>query len=73
MNNIDLKGDENNQWTPIGNQSQKYIGTFDGNGHKISGLYIDSTSNNQGLFGFVDKGGNIKNLGIDGTVKGKTG
>lgn len=71
MNNIDLKGDENNQWTPIGNQSQKYIGTFDGNGHKISGLYIDSTSNNQGLFGFVDKGGNIKNLGIDGTVKGK--
>ena len=33
--------------TPIGSSSKRYTGTFDGQGHTISGLYVDikSTSN----------------------------
>ncbi|MGM9937894.1 MAG: GLUG motif-containing protein, partial [Candidatus Ornithomonoglobus sp.] len=44
--------------------------TFDGDGHRITGLYINSTNDYQGLFGCVGSGGVIKNLGVDGYVKG---
>ena len=55
-------------WTPIGSDSRPYSGTFNGDGHTISGLYIDnSTANNQGLFGCV-YGGTVKNLNVSGTV-----
>ena len=50
-------------WTPIGDSSNRYIGTFDGNGHTISGLYINnSTAKHVGLFGYIDAGGTVKNL-----------
>jgi len=53
------------EWTPIGNRSYPYTGTFDGGGYYISGLYCTSTytSNYRGLFGCVD-GATIKNLTI---------
>lgn len=38
------------------------IGTFDGKGHEIKGLYINSPDMSQGLFGYV--AGTIKNLGV---------
>ena len=42
------------QWTPIGSHVRnKYTGTFDGNGHTISGLYVDSDAQYIGLFGCV--------------------
>ncbi|MGM9771461.1 MAG: GLUG motif-containing protein, partial [Segatella copri] len=60
-------------WTPIGNDENLYIGTFDGNGYTVSGLYFNE-SNRQyvGLFGYVgrvvDKGvvlnGKVSNVGI---------
>jgi len=31
-------------WTPIGNSTNQYTGTFDGAGHTISGLYVDVTA-----------------------------
>ena len=66
MENINLN---NEQWEPIGNSSDKYTGTFDGDGHTISGLYIDSsTADYQGLFGYVDQGGTVQNLSVSGTV-----
>ncbi len=40
-------------WTPIGNSSAPFTGSFNGNGHTISGLYINSSSSYQGLFGYV--------------------
>lgn len=51
-------------WTPI----EDFAGTFDGCGHVISGLYINSTKDNQALFGTGDNN-NIRrrevwNLGI---------
>ena len=66
MENITLNSSE--EWTPIGNsESTAYTGTFDGDGHTISGLYInDSTANNQGLFGYVS--GTVQNLTVSGSV-----
>ena len=59
------------EWTPIGNESNKYMGTFDGNNHTISGLYFnDENTNRVGLFGY--NSGTIKNVGIiDSYFKGK--
>ena len=60
-------------WTPIGKATSAYSsyvaygGTFDGDGHTISGLKIDSTAQYQALFGYV-KGGTIKNLTVVGSV-----
>ena len=71
MNDIDLNGNETNQWTPIGNISNSYSGTFNGAGHTISGLYIDSSDTDyKGLFGFVGSEGTVQNLTVTGSVKG---
>ena len=52
-------------WQPIGTTENPYQGTFDGQGHTISGLYIDdNTTNNVGLFGNVAPEAVIKNLGV---------
>ncbi|MBQ9069646.1 MAG: hypothetical protein IJ131_11450, partial [Eggerthellaceae bacterium] len=56
-------------WTPIGDTSaHAFKGTFDGDGHTISGLSIDTTSTYQGLFGYVNSA-TIKNLVVQGAVK----
>ena len=48
-----------------------FTGTFDGQGHTLAHLTIDTTVSNVGLFGYLGNGGTIKNLGIvSGTVKG---
>ncbi|MCH5184933.1 MAG: hypothetical protein J1F64_02290, partial [Oscillospiraceae bacterium] len=66
---IDLGCDKNNQWKPIGNKNNHFKGTFDGCGHKISGIYIDDYYiDYQGLFGYVGENGIILNLGTDGSV-----
>lgn len=62
---IDMKCDSTNPFTPIGTGTG-FAGTFDGNGHKISNLYV-STKNQAGLFAFVN-GGTVKNLTVEGTV-----
>ena len=52
-------------WTPIGNNSNRYTGKFDGQGHTISGLYFnDASTNYVGLFGYLYSGGEIKNVGV---------
>ena len=56
-------------WTPIGNP-KKYQGTFDGNGKTIRNLFISSTSNEIGFFGYVADC-RIKNITFDNAkVKG---
>ena len=77
MNNIDLSSvcsKEKGNWTPIGTSEESaYIGTFNGQNFKISGLYInttDSGADNQGLFGFVGSEGTVKDLTVSGTVSG---
>ena len=49
-------------WSPIGpGTSNPFQGTFDGQGHVISGMYISSNTQNMGLFGVV-KNCTIKDL-----------
>ena len=57
-------------WTPIGNYSKQYQGTFDGNGKTIRNLFISSTSNEIGFFGYAADC-RIKNITFDNAkVKG---
>ena len=57
-------------WTPIGNAQNSYTGTFDGQGHTISGLYFkDVYASHVGLFSYSS--GTIRNVGvIDSYFKG---
>ena len=55
-----------NSWTPIGRSAvgTYFEGTFDGQWHTISGIYINNEEeDNQGLFGFVT-GGTIQNVNV---------
>lgn len=54
-------------WTAIGvSDADSFRGIYDGNGKKITGLTINSTSTNfLGLFGWI-YGATIKNLGVEG-------
>lgn len=58
-------------WTPIGTEDSPFTGIFDGCGYSVGGLYIDNTHNlsSQGLFGYVEAGGAIKNLTVSGSVQ----
>lgn len=58
-----------NEWYPIGVNRNKYRfeGTFDGQGHTISGLYLSDDSditNYSGFFGVTGTGSVVKNLKI---------
>lgn len=63
------KDDKTTHFTPIGINSS-FEGTFDGNGHKISNLYVDRAGR-AGLFASV-YGASIKNLTVEGTVVGSS-
>ncbi len=73
----DIAGDDywngGSGWDPIvdsarsGYQDATFHATFEGNSHVISGLYIDRSGRNIGLFGSV-WGGEIRNLGLEGVV-----
>lgn len=66
----DITGPEHT-WTPIGNSSTEFSGTFDGCNHVIHGLYISTDEDYQGLFGMARGGSNINNIGIeDSYIKG---
>lgn len=52
-----------NPWTPIGSWGKEFKGTFDGQGHTLSGLWAAPTVQNFGVFGVTDNT-TIKNLKI---------
>ena len=57
-------------WTaPIGVPSAQYTGTFDGQGHKITGFEATSESDGGGFFGYTT-GATIKDFSIDGYAIG---
>ena len=75
--NIDLTSVES--WTPIGSLKQPFTGSFDGDGHSITGMSITFDSDDKsigapylGLFGYVkgtaDKKAEIKNLMLSGKL-----
>ncbi len=67
--NIDLSGSE---WIPIGTSTAQFKGNFDGNNYTISGLHMDMSVNDVGLFGNTNLA-TISRLGVStspGGVKG---
>lgn len=59
------------QWTPIGTEEKPYLGTFDGDGHVISGLYSVDFKTNVGLFGNLGDGSTVQKVGVvDSYFKG---
>lgn len=67
--NISLK---NQTWTPIGTTEYPYEGDFDGQGHRITDMNLQSNADYQGFFGVVTDGVHIHNLYIDSScsIKG---
>ncbi len=63
----DVESGENVKfWTPIANYSENsrvFSGIFDGKGFTIYGLAISSTSDYQGLFGYIENG-QVRNVNI---------
>ena len=59
-------------WTPIGNSwENQFTGTLDGDGHRVSGIYINSEAECQGLVGYLYNGGTLQNLGVKASyIKG---
>lgn len=57
-------------WPQIGVGGQGFKGVFDGKGHAIHGLNLQTTGTQScaGLFYCVDEGGTVKNLTVRGTV-----
>ena len=50
-------------WTPVGNYDNQYTGTFDGNGHTITGLTVNQgRTDNVGLIGGLGTGGKVQNV-----------
>ena len=66
----DIDGSEVS-WTPIGSDSNQFLGTFDGGGYEVRGLYINTDTDNQGLFGYLGEGGIIRNLTVYGMAIGR--
>lgn len=58
-------------WTPVGSTAAYvgdfFAGTFDGCGHTISGLNVQGSTTNQGLFATINQA-TIRNLNVSGTV-----
>ena len=60
-------------WQPIGTSDDRFTGSFDGQGYEIRDLFIDRPDESMvGLFGAVDEGGVIQNVGVvNATVTGE--
>ncbi len=51
---------------PIGTYANRFTGSYDGGGHKISNLYIHRTATSYvGLFGFIDIDGNMTKVALE--------
>ena len=59
-------------WLPIGSFNSPFTGNFDGNGYKISNMYIKRIRGKEaGLFGSISDSSEIKNLGLVNINVGK--
>ena len=54
-------------WAPMPISNHHFVATFEGNGHTISGLFMDKPANMHrvGLFGTIGGGANVRNLILD--------
>ena len=65
--------DSGKGFAPVGDTSAQFVGSFDGNGYKITGLTINRPStSNVGLFGYTQYAA-IKNVGLENVnIKGSS-
>ena len=66
--NVDLSAAK---YVPAGNPENRYVGTFDGQGHYVTLALDNPDTNYQGLFGVATDGATIKNVVVKGSVSGK--
>ncbi len=71
--NATINWNEGKGFFPIGTDTNKFTGFFNGNYYTIFGLHINrSTTDNVGLFGYMGSGGSVKNvLLVDSHIIGK--
>jgi len=66
-----------NGWDPLGSETIKFSGSFDGGGYAIDGLYVNRDSETlNGLFGYIDTDGEVTDIGVtnvDITGQNQTG
>ncbi|MDR0220761.1 MAG: Ig-like domain-containing protein, partial [Lachnospiraceae bacterium] len=67
-NDIDLSGfyESGETWDKFASMALNFYGTFDGQGHTITGLIIEGNVQYAGFFGCLGNGAVIKNLGLEG-------
>jgi hypothetical protein len=64
VNDIDATGIED--FEPIGDEENRFVGSFDGDGYVISGLTVNSSdSEHVGFFGYVGSEGTVTNVGLE--------
>ena len=62
---IDANWTTSTGWQPIGSDTNRFSGIFEGNGHTISNLYINRIAEaSLGLFSVVDTDGEVNNVGL---------
>ncbi len=58
-------------FSPIGSMVNRFRGSFDGRGYKISNLTIQrKMEDNMGLFAVIDTDGSVRNLEVSGSIAG---
>ena len=72
MNDIDLASwistnSKTAGWVPVGYSGTEPV-VYDGDGHKVTGLWVNTTADNSGLFSSFTKG-TIRNLTVEATAK----
>jgi filamentous hemagglutinin family protein len=71
---IDLDPGGTGDWVPLGNGGGGFTGTFEGLRHKLTNLNMSTESATYvGLFGAVDAGGAVRNVGVETGVAGIKG
>ena len=54
-----------NIWVPIGTNANPYTGTFDAQGHNITGIHSPLNSENMGVFGIVGSNSTVENMVVE--------
>jgi hypothetical protein len=52
-------------WQPIGSAGSPFRGVFDGDGHTITGMTINTTNDNTGMFAVIGRNGKVQNVNLE--------
>lgn len=73
LNEDNIADEQKENFIPIGiDHDHAFKGTFDGEGHEISNIYINSSNQYVGVFGLIENG-KIRDVKVNGKVIANTG